>query len=630
MLRGMVFWRYRPTGHGLTALLVLLVLVPGARGALAAGPLHEPVPIPRLRCEGGVCQREGEDAASLPEAVMSDGALLRPPTRPETPGESEPIFNAGALRSAVPTATAEPAPGVMPPPTRRTLVSPDRRTATEPRGERPYHETFNPAVFPFKRMTVLDAVDEAEALRLRDPRLQPLPVSGPRLQPRRDPFFATVVVDLQAGRPVPLPSPAAGLRLLSYAATPPTPLRFSRDGADNLYVTAEVTGRRRLVYLVDAEQRYFAGPLLAPGQPRPRLRDVVVPAESRLPRGVQRRADEVLQRLGLSPEPSADYQAVLDRLVGYFRGFELGELPSDRGSTYLDLALSQRGVCRHRAYAFVITALGAGIPARYVENELHVYAEVLVPSAGGAYWRRVHLGGAPLEQRVVDGEDKVAYQEKGGDPFPQPLAFRSTPSARVRGTTPRTQAEDSATGAGGGGPGRRGRGAGASAGGGVEDSGTAAVGPGERAGRPGPAMGNGARGAGEGAQGAAERGSPGAPGSAAGVTSPREGGADPGVLASVTIAPAVRRQNLHRGELLRIQGRAPSPVTGDAAIDLILRTPERDVPLGETRCGPDGRFSAEVEIPMDAPLGAHPIVARVRAARPASPAGAPRVQPPSQ
>lgn len=616
MLEGM--WPLRSP-----AIALWVALAPPA----LAGPLHERVPLPPLRCAGGVCAREGAEAGALPEAVMSDGGLLRPPPRGEAPGEGEPIFSAAALQAPVPHNNVEPPPGVLPPPLRRTLVTPDRRTATEPRGERPYHETFNPAVFPFKRMTVLDAVDETEALRLRDPGLTPLPLSpaGSRPGVRRDPFYGTVVVDLQAGQAVPLPSPAAGLRLLGYAATPETPLRFFRDGADNLYVRAEVSGRRRLVYLVDAEQRYFAGPLAPPGRAHPRLRDAHLPAGSRLPAAVQRRANEVLRRLGLSPEPDDDYLAVLDRLVAHFRAFELGALASERGSTYLDLALSQRGVCRHRAYAFVITALGAGIPARYVENELHVYAEVLVPAPGGDYWRRIHLGGAPLEQRVVDGEDKVAYQEKGEDPFPQPLAFRSPGPARVNGTAPRAaRGEGQDRGAGG-----RGGGAGGKAEGGPSIRGRSSPG------------GGGARAAGLDPAAPPLAPRPGAEGARAGDASPgatpavaESGAARPavdetaGALATLSIAPAVRKHNLYRGELLRVQGRAPRSAAPDPAgilVDIFLLTDARAIPLGETRCSPDGRFATEVEIPLEAPLGAHRVVARVRDSK--RPEGGPLVQP---
>jgi transglutaminase-like putative cysteine protease len=41
----------------------------------------------------------------------------------------------------------------------------------------------------------------------------------------------------------------------------------------------------------------------------------------------------------------------------------------------LDLARGKRGVCRHRAYAFVIVAQALGIPARFVQNEAHAWVE---------------------------------------------------------------------------------------------------------------------------------------------------------------------------------------------------------------------------------------------------------------
>src|SRR5581483_7221752 len=119
---------------------------------------------------------------------------------------------------------------------------------------RRYHEVFNPSVFPFKRMTALDDADEDETLRRRDPALLPLPLGSPGLRPGRDPFYGTVVVDFVANQPVPIPSPAAGVQLLSYRAVPPAPLRFYRDGADNIYVSAPLSGMRRVIYLVDAEQ----------------------------------------------------------------------------------------------------------------------------------------------------------------------------------------------------------------------------------------------------------------------------------------------------------------------------------------------------------------------------------------
>ena len=68
---------------------------------------------------------------------------------------------------------------------------------------------------------------------------------------------------------------------------------------------------------------------------------------------------DLARRSGVSEKA---VQLVLDPLVAHFRSFETGVIPSPSRSTYRDLALSRRGVCRHRAYAFTITALAAGIP----------------------------------------------------------------------------------------------------------------------------------------------------------------------------------------------------------------------------------------------------------------------------
>ncbi len=79
------------------------------------------------------------------------------------------------------------------------------------------------------------------------------------------------------------------------------------------------------------------------------------------------------------------------KLVEYFRGFtDSPDAPPARGSIYLDLALSKKGVCRHRAFAFLITAQSLGVPTRLAENEAHAWVEV----HDGTRWLRIDLGGA--------------------------------------------------------------------------------------------------------------------------------------------------------------------------------------------------------------------------------------------
>ena len=87
-------------------------------------------------------------------------------------------------------------------------------------------------------------------------------------------------------------------------------------------------------------------------------------------------------------------KAVIAKMVEYYRGFQASnDIPNTHGDMFLDLALSKKGVCRHRAFAFLITALEIGIPTRMVVNEAHAWVEVF----DGQLWHRVDLGGAALD-----------------------------------------------------------------------------------------------------------------------------------------------------------------------------------------------------------------------------------------
>ena len=68
----------------------------------------------------------------------------------------------------------------------------------------------------------------------------------------------------------------------------------------------------------------------------------------------------------------------------------------------------QKGVCRHRAFAFLVTALGLGIPARMVANEAHAWVEV----RGETGWQRIDLGGAAAAIEEDVSEPAPAYAPK--------------------------------------------------------------------------------------------------------------------------------------------------------------------------------------------------------------------------
>src|SRR5205085_2596405 len=95
------------------------------------------------------------------------------------------------------------------------------------------------------------------------------------------------------------------------------------------------------------------------------------------------------------------------KMVEYFRAFTPStEAPNENGDVYLDLALSKKGVCRHRAFAFLVTALYLGIPARLVHNEAHAWVGV----RDDRLWHRIDLGGAALDLQDQERLDRPPHQ----------------------------------------------------------------------------------------------------------------------------------------------------------------------------------------------------------------------------
>ncbi len=411
--------------------VVSLCLIGAAAGAGAIAwaqrepVLHEPVTPPR----GGGSQpkvfdpqaRPGQDPGAQdpttnPPAIRQGGKLIvEPPKSPEQ-RTGEPLISPVS-------------------PDRETSARPDYQTGAD--GTLHYAEVFNPSVVPFKRMSALDDVGRDYTLSVHDRSARDLTVGG-ELDPDRDLFWGSMLIELRPGQDTPLPSVAPDMRFLSYEVAPLAELVFSRDGADNYYVRSDdprSQGQFRLVFLVDAPARYFAPKVPASYT----VAEVAALGRAhKLPAPVARTAAEVLAELGVSSSTPLD-QAV-DALVHYFRGFQAGPNPASSGDIYWDLFTSKTGVCRHRAFAFMVTANAAGIPTRYVTNEAHAFVEIWLP---GQEWARVDLGGAALELEVANAEDKEMYRPRDADPFPKPNAYAEgrtnysrLGNANVEGLTP--------------------------------------------------------------------------------------------------------------------------------------------------------------------------------------------------
>jgi hypothetical protein len=341
-----------------------------------------------------------------PAAIGTGEKILPEPPPTEPPAPEEPVMGQGNFGAD-----------------RETELAPDANTGPDPRLA--YVEAFNPSVVPFKRLTSLAAVRDDWSLAVSDEHSQTDLRVGGKPTAGFDRFWGSVMIDLTPGIDLPLPSVSPDMRILSYEVEPRTELIFSKDGADNFYVRSEEPGARglhRLVFLVEADPTYFA-----PRMPRTATRVYEVarargaPPLPRLPREVMESARMVQTRLRVKSEDPLG--PTLDRLIAHFRAFEPKEIPNVTGrKLYETLVDEQAGVCRHRAYAFMITANSLGIPTRFIANEAHAFTEVWVPEQG---WIRVDLGGASNQLEVRNAEGKSMYRPRGADPFSKPEEYTS-------------------------------------------------------------------------------------------------------------------------------------------------------------------------------------------------------------
>ena len=325
---------------------------------------------------------------------------------------------------------------LLPEPAATEPAKPDERVHTDSKADRQtewraddntgpdstltYTTVFNPSVIPFKRMTAMDAVRADYTLySASSADRDDLPIAGSP-KPGRDLFWGTLSVRLQTGVDVPIPSVSPDMRILSYEIHPNTRVTFSRDGADNYYVHSDetgVSGTYRLVFLADADARHFAT-RVPEGY---RVRDVARHRRPHpIPANARHTARRVLAKLGIRPRTSL--RRALDIMVKYFREFTAKPLTNRTGDIYWDLFHSKAGVCRHRAFAFMVTANAAGIPTRYVINEAHAWVEVYVPEVG---YLRIDLGGAALRMDVTNAESKTIHRPQHEDDFPKPKEYDS-------------------------------------------------------------------------------------------------------------------------------------------------------------------------------------------------------------
>lgn len=345
--------------------LTLLALGTGvtARAEPPAPVLHEPIPPNPREDVSFDLALDGE----IPAAIQTPRGLVEAPD-PRRPVDGEEHSYGSNAPTDVPGSSFRPD---------RDTRRPDML---------PYDDPFTPSTAPFKRLAAFDTVDASYTLSVRAPHLEPLTVAASApLGPADAIFYADMVVDLSSDEPVRIPSVGPGARVLRARAgvgSEDVPITLARDGAENWFVSANVTRRVRLVMELSIPRTAFGGDYGDPAWSE-------LPRVGALPTRVARAARKVAEKIGVDGRGSP--RDKVTKLVAYFRAFEdSDDPPTPSDDIYLDLALSKKGVCRHRAFAFLVTALGVGIPTRVVVNEAHAWVEV----HDGRAWRRIDLGGA--------------------------------------------------------------------------------------------------------------------------------------------------------------------------------------------------------------------------------------------
>lgn len=258
-------------------------------------------------------------------------------------------------------------------------------TDTSREGDLHYEAVFSPSVAPWKRHgargTLVWDVDGDPSLDATPGELRALEIGGAAESGAVE-FSAELELELVAGVARPFPSTDPSMRLHRVRAIPQAELRWFKDADDIYWVVSDFSGALRMELELSGDPAYFSydsdGLELGADDAR-------VSIEAR------RQAEVILSAAGIDAGlgPAAKIQA----LVEWLRGFGSAELGADAwepGSRVELIAGRAVGVCRHRAFLFVLVSQGLGYPARYVYNEAHAFAEIR-DSLGR--WVRVDFGG---------------------------------------------------------------------------------------------------------------------------------------------------------------------------------------------------------------------------------------------
>ena len=356
----------------------------------------------------------------LPAAIQTPSGPVPAPDTKKPPQPNDHVYSSSTVDDG-PESTYEP----------------DRDTR-KPNVER-YDDPFSPATAPYKRLRAYDAVAIDYTLRVRNRALKSIPVGG-TLRAGEETFYGDLSVDLLPDEPVRLPTVGPDARVLRAHLNPEAQVEFLRDGADNWFVRGKVRQRVRIIEQLAIARSVF-GSAFADADWSELSPYVEAPPVAHI-----EAFQEVARTIGISRQMRP--RDVVAKMVDYHRAFEPSDdPPRGRGDIYLDLSISKKGVCRHRSFAFLVTALYIGIPARMVVNEAHAWVEVF----DATQWHRIDLGGAAANLESNNDPNRPPYVAPP-DPYKWPANQDSGQDAANRARQQQQQANPSPSGSASAGP----------------------------------------------------------------------------------------------------------------------------------------------------------------------------------
>ncbi|HLF22467.1 MAG TPA: hypothetical protein VI565_00995, partial [Burkholderiales bacterium] len=212
---------------------------------------------------------------------------------------------------------------------------------------------FSPDPGCMKRLVGLDAVKSNYNLYVANPILTRESV-GDGISPlNTQRFEGRFSIRLEAGKYTPVFSVAPDADIASYATTPFVGnVEFYKDGADTFYARAASSATVDLAITYYARPSYFVLNIpatLSISSMPPQL----VPS---FPPELRAAAARVAGEIGVAGE--RNLAAAVTKMRDYFSAFGEGEIPGEKvePDSYLAIALGKNGCCRHRAFAFLVTA----------------------------------------------------------------------------------------------------------------------------------------------------------------------------------------------------------------------------------------------------------------------------------